>query len=118
MFVGLEGFGRRVPIRFLCRLASDLPEITRRFNQMLRHFLAIPRHTQLRVSLQLMSTLQLPSQPFSPARNPCQDFPDLLRFLDCVAVVSLGISWIMFPFTRKFRKWADPFRLSNLRFSS
>src|ERR1700734_2986225 len=109
MFVGLEGFGRRVPIRFLCRLASDFLEITGWFNPMLWHFLAIPRHTQLQVSLQLPSTLQFPSPPFSPARNPCQDFPDLLRFLDCVAVVSLGISWIMFPFTRKFRKWSDRF---------
>src|ERR1700691_4036696 len=109
MFVGLEGFGRTDPIRFLCRLAAEFLEITGRFNPMLQHFLAIPRHPQLRVSLQLMSTLRLPSPPFSPARNSCQDFPDLLRFLDCVAVVSLGISWIMFPFTRKFRKWSDPF---------
>src|ERR1700734_794438 len=109
MFVGLEGFGRRVPIRFLCRLAVDFLEITGCFNTMLWHFLAIPHHTQLRVSLQLMSTLQLLSLPFSPLQNPCRDFPDLLQFLDCVAVVLLGISWIMFPFTWKFRKWSNNF---------
>src|SRR5882762_7312308 len=74
---------------------------------MLQHFLAIPCYTQLRASLQLRSTLQLPSLPFSPARNPCQDFLDLLRFLDCVTVVSLRLS---------FPKRADYHNQSSYKF--
>jgi len=108
MFVGLEVFGRRVPIDFFAGL-QWLSRDNRCFNTMLWHFLAIPHHTQLRVSLATHEYSPITESAIIPSSESMPGLSGPPLFLDCIAVVLLGISWIMFPFTWKFRKWWNHF---------